>query len=230
MVAAPDAPPDALNKGHHVLVEALGLAQRKGLRAVMVRHDPGEPFAGEPRSWGSAISSASCPASLSRRRTFARSTVLVVPSVHNEALPLVILEAMASRTLDWLHGSAGSPKPWLTVRAATSSSLAMPGPLRNSWVATPTIRHVCGSGGRRDCRLCDQGRVLVRSAGCGERPLVHASVDSTIRSTVKTRSAAPHRPELASVGQAAQGRSPMVRPEHKSWTTFSRSVAVARTP
>lgn len=98
MVAAPSSAEDIVNKGHAVLLEALGLADRQDVRAVVVGHDPGPEWRARAEALGLADRVVLRPGFHDAAPYMGAFDVLAVPSTRNEALPLVILEAMASGT------------------------------------------------------------------------------------------------------------------------------------
>lgn len=95
MVAAPEATSDAVYKGHHVLLEALGIAARHDIVTTIVGHDPGEAFRRRADELGIS-DRVHVHAGFRESSTYMKSfDVLAVPSIRNEALPVVMLEAMA---------------------------------------------------------------------------------------------------------------------------------------
>jgi glycosyltransferase involved in cell wall biosynthesis len=110
MVVAPSTGPDILYKGHDVLLAALAEAGRRDVRAVIVGHDPGEAFrrtAAERGVYEQIVIHAGFRASAPY---MAAIDALVMPSTRYEALPLVILEALASGTPVLASAVSGVPE------------------------------------------------------------------------------------------------------------------------
>jgi glycosyltransferase involved in cell wall biosynthesis len=98
MVAAPSTADDIGFKGHDVLLDAVARTQRNGLRVAIVGHDPGPAFCERAEALGVAGRLAFLPGFHDAAPLMEAFDFLVVPSTRNEALPLVILEAMAAGT------------------------------------------------------------------------------------------------------------------------------------
>jgi glycosyltransferase involved in cell wall biosynthesis len=99
MVVAPDPSGEhARHKGHSVLLEALAQAARRDLRVVILGHDPGPDFAARAEQLGLSGRVDILPGFRDAQPYMAAFDVLAVPSTRDEALPLVIIEAMASAT------------------------------------------------------------------------------------------------------------------------------------
>jgi len=96
MVVAPSTGPDIRYKGHDVLLAALADAGRRDVRTVIVGHDPGDDFRREAAERGVAEQIVIHGGFRASPPYMAAIDVLVMPSTRYEALPLVILEAMAS--------------------------------------------------------------------------------------------------------------------------------------
>jgi glycosyltransferase involved in cell wall biosynthesis len=95
MVVAPSTGADIVYKGHDVLVEALAQSGRKDVRAVIVGHDPGDSFRRTAAALGVAEQITIHAGFRVSAPYMAAIDVLVLPSTRYEALPLVILEALA---------------------------------------------------------------------------------------------------------------------------------------
>lgn len=97
LVAAPDSSGEhARDKGHGVLLEALAQATRGDIRLVIVGHDPGPEFAARAAQLHLCDRVAVLPGFRDATPYMSAFDLLAVPSTRNEALPLVIIEAMAS--------------------------------------------------------------------------------------------------------------------------------------
>jgi glycosyltransferase involved in cell wall biosynthesis len=111
MVVAPDPSGEhARHKGHSVLLEALARAARSDVRIVVLGHDPGAGFAARVRELGMSDSFVVFPGFHDVGPYMAAFDVLAVPSTRDEALPLVIIEAMASGTPVLASRLAGIPE------------------------------------------------------------------------------------------------------------------------
>jgi glycosyltransferase involved in cell wall biosynthesis len=111
MVVAPDPSGEhARHKGHSVLLEALARAARTDVRIVALGHDPGAEFAQRARELGVSDNFVVLPGFHDVAPYMAAFDVLAVPSTRDEALPLVIIEAMASGTPVLASRLAGIPE------------------------------------------------------------------------------------------------------------------------
>lgn len=124
MVAAPSTDPNVLYKGHDVFVEALGRLEEKDWQAVVVGHDPGERFLHRAEDLGIAPQVVVLPGFRPAASYITSFDVLVVPSTRNEALPLVIIEAMAMGTAVIASELSGVPE---AIRNGVDGLLAKPG-------------------------------------------------------------------------------------------------------
>jgi glycosyltransferase involved in cell wall biosynthesis len=96
MVVAPSADDQIVYKGHDVLVDAIAAAGRRDVRAAVVGHDPGPVWRERVESLGVSDGVTLIPGFRDAAPYMQAFDVLVVPSTRHEALPLVVLEAMAS--------------------------------------------------------------------------------------------------------------------------------------
>lgn len=110
MLAAPSDHPDVAYKGHNVVVEALGILGRSDILAVMAGHDPGLELRKRAADLGVSESVRVLAGMRPAAPLIASFDALVVPSTQNEALPLVILEAMASSKPVLASRLAGIPE------------------------------------------------------------------------------------------------------------------------
>lgn len=99
IVATPDqSDVHAQHKGHDVLLEALALCDRTDVTIAIVGHDPGESFHRRARELGVADRVALAAGFRETHPYMKAFDLLAVPSRKNEALPVVMLEAMAYGT------------------------------------------------------------------------------------------------------------------------------------
>ena len=97
MVVAPATDEGARFKGHDVLLEAI-VGGPQAMRVAIVGHDPGNAYRERAASLGVDDKLIFLSGYRDTAPLMEAFDLLVVPSTRNEALPLVVLEAMAART------------------------------------------------------------------------------------------------------------------------------------
>lgn len=110
MIAAPGTEDHVAHKGHRVLLEALGRVRESDVRVAIIGHDPGTAFRDRANELGVADKLQLLPGFRNAAPYMHAVDAVVVPSTRNEALPLVILEAMSAGTAVLASRLSGIPE------------------------------------------------------------------------------------------------------------------------